>query len=132
MYLVVASSKYEVRAFAPIRDNYVQECEVLEFLRSMLNEKPYRAAVNGFRLLFERYSKDGTQKLTYEMFHEVDQKNGIFVFRKGGLRIFCFRDEQRVVLTHGAIKKTQKVDQTEITKAVSIKKQYFAKTSSGK
>ena len=50
------------------------------------------------------------------------------LFNKTAYRLFAFWDndiETLVIATHGIIKKTQKTPQKEITKAESIRKEYF-------
>lgn len=132
MYIVVASSNHEVRAIARIRENFEHSCKALEFLKSVANQKQYGAAVRGMRALFNRFAESGKSNLTHEMLHEVDKNEEILSFVKGDLRVYCFRDGSHIVLTHGAIKKTQKVDQGDITSSVSAKKQYFEETGSRK
>ena len=106
------------------------ECEVLEFLRTVPSDMAAHA--KGMRSLFGRYAQRGRANLTTEMFHEADKQEGIWEFRKGRLRIFCFMDDGRLVIaTHGAVKKTQKADRQEIARAVEIKRRYFADKAVG-
>lgn len=125
MHFVLESRNYEVRVFAIVRESFAHEVPVLEFLREKIEHKQYAGSARGFKGLFVRYSDKGRKGLTAEMFHEVDSGNGIWEFVKGDLRVFCFHDEGHIILTHGSIKKTQKVAQQDITAAVAIKKKYF-------
>lgn len=50
---------------------------------------------------------------------------GIFEFRANSIRIFWFYDGNRIVCTHGIIKKTQKTPKKEIETAISVKERYF-------
>lgn len=105
-------------------------CDVLEFLRQA---PPNMAAhAKGMRAFFVRYAQGGRATLTTEMFHEANKKEGIWEFRKGRLRIFCFMDGGRLVIaTHGAIKKTQKSDPQEIARAIDMKQRYFMAKANG-
>lgn len=49
------------------------------------------------------------------------------------VRVFCFIDAQGglVVLSHGAIKKTQKADPQEVDRAIRLKRQYEAAQKEG-
>lgn len=125
MYFVLRSAANEVRVFAKVRDNFSHEVPAMLFLEKLAGQKQYSATVRGLSALFSRYAEKGKAGLTHEMFHEVDSKNGIWEFIRNDLRIFCFRDGSHVVLTHGAIKKTQKVDPLEVTTASAAKKKYF-------
>lgn len=127
MYFVLESGRQQVRLCCSIRDGYEHCVPVLEFLHENAKTKQYSASSKGFKPLFTRYAEHGRNGLTAELFHEVNPKNEIWEFVKGDLRIFCFKDENHVVLTHGCIKKSQKVDQRQITIAVEAKKAYFKK-----
>jgi len=76
--------------------------------------------IEDIQIVPETYLKhiEGTEGL-YEI--RVQQGNDIF-------RIFCFFDEGKlVVLANGFQKKTNKTPQTEIDKALKIKKEYEQK-----
>jgi phage-related protein len=62
-----------------------------------------------------------------EKFKRLPGTDQIYEFRtKGGLRLYCFFDEQRVVIcTHGYVKKKQKTPQSVITEAETWKNRYF-------
>ena len=100
--------------------------EVLRFLRALPADMQGSAA--GLPALFQRYAESGRQQLTNAVFHEANKQEGIWEFIKGRLRVFCFMDTDGtlLVLSHGAIKKTQKADPAEVAKAVRLKKDYMA------
>jgi len=106
-------------------------CEVTDFLSNQPKERS--GAAKGYRQLFLRYAQLGRQGLTSELFHEVDKKNKIWEFLKGGLRVFCFvdNDDKLIILTHGIVKKTQKVSKKELQRAIGIKEKYLASKRAG-
>jgi hypothetical protein len=78
------------------------------------------------KTLFERYANSGREQLPTDLFHHANEQQQIFEFIKGQLRVFCFIDGNTVVLTHGALKKTQKASSAEIQEAVNCREKYFA------
>lgn len=112
----------------------IVESEESAALRFLSNAAPNtQAAAKGFRALFRRYAEAGRSKLTAELFHEVDNENGIWEFVRGQLRVFCFMDGGRLlILTHGTVKKTKKVDRQEVARAIRRKEAYLAEKSSGR
>lgn len=52
-------------------------------------------------------------------------KGSIFEFRANDLRVFWFYDNNRIICTHGLIKKSQKTPKKEIEYAKSIQKKYL-------
>lgn len=127
MYTVIESGSYEVWAIHQISEGYKSNCPVMEFLQTRAFEKQYQASAFGFRSLFQRYADKGRRGVTAELFHEVDSKNDIWEFVKGDLRIFCFTRKNAIILTHGAIKKSQKVDPKEVSAAVRAKNLFLPK-----
>lgn len=121
MYSVIESGRHQVWAAMRINDDYTRSCPALDFLHEQAKQKQYRASARGFSLLFKRYAQSGRTNLTADLFHEVDKPNKIWQFIKGELRIFCFVHGNNVVLTHGAKKKSQKVDQKEVDHAIRSK-----------
>lgn len=54
--------------------------------------------------------------------------DGLFEFKGFQSRMFCFFDEGRIIiLTHGCIKKRDKLDPAEVKKARSRREEYFRK-----
>lgn len=114
-------------------------CDIIEndesvALGFLSNAAPnMQAAAKGFRALFRRYAEAGRRNLNTDLFHEVDNKNGIWEFVRGQLRVFCFMDDGRLlILTHGTVKKTKKVDRQEVARAVRQKDVYLADKASGR
>lgn len=64
--------------------------------------------------------------MTGDSVHEADKLEGIWRFRKGKLRIYYFADnsKSRIILTHGALKKTQKAAKKEVSEAARTKERY--------
>ncbi|ATX80650.1 Phage derived protein Gp49-like (DUF891) [Mariprofundus aestuarium] len=126
--LVVEKDNREVLAI--LEDGEPTTCPVIEFLMSQ--PKDMAKSAKGFKALFERYAAHGRQGLTTHLFHEVDKNEKILEFIKGRLRIFCFEDAGGIViLSHGAVKKGQKVDRAEVSKAIRNKALYLEAKSSG-
>ena len=65
-------------------------------------------------------------------FKHLTDSDGIFEFKTvGGLRLFCFFDETRLILcTHGTLKKGRKTPPGEIAAAEQWKRRYFAAKAS--
>jgi hypothetical protein len=59
-------------------------------------------------------------------FKHLAGTDGLFEFKtRGGLRLFCFFDDGRLIIcTHGTVKKRQKADPAEIARADRMKKEY--------
>lgn len=120
-------AKYEVVAAAEEGG----KSEVTRFLADAPADM--QASARGIYVLLQRYAQDGRQRLTSDNFHEANKPEGIWQFIKGRIRVFCFIDAQGglVVLSHGAIKKTQKADPQEVDRAIRLKKQYEAAQKEG-
>lgn len=87
----------------------------------------FGANAEGLLIMLERHSKHGPESFNTAQVHYVDQKEKIYEYIKGRLRLFWFEDEDRVVIcTHGIVKKTQKTPRREIDKAVRVKRAYEA------
>lgn len=61
-----------------------------------------------------------------ELVKKLQGKNikGIFEFRANTIRIFWFYDGNRIICTHGIIKKTEKTPKKEIEYANSVRTRY--------
>jgi len=101
-----------------------ESCTVLSFLRECSAQ--YGGSTKGLAVLFKQYADSGRLGLTSDQFHLANSNEKILQFIKGRLRIFCFEDDGGlVVLTHGALKKTQKADLKEVKKAVRVRDRYL-------
>jgi hypothetical protein len=126
--LVVEKDNREVLAVLEDREPY--RCPALEFLAEQPKER--QGSAKGFRALFKRYAIFGRQGLTLELFHEVDKNEKIWEFIKGSLRIFCYVDDGGIiVLSHGALKKSQKAASKEVGQAIKNKHLYLEAKNSG-
>ncbi len=75
--------------------------------------------------MLERHSRQGPEAFNTAQVHYVDQKEKIYEYIKGRLRLFWFEDGDRVVIcTHGIVKKSQKTPKREIDRAIRIKRSY--------
>lgn len=125
MTILFKKSKYHVLMYSRIRDDFSCEIPVLEFLREHANIGDQKASVSGLKKLFERYAENGSSALTTDLFHEADKTEKIFEFIKGRIRVLCFKDENKIILTNGLVKKTQKASTQDVAIAIAAKKEYF-------
>jgi len=123
-YIIVREDNYEVRAVSTLNSEFKTDIPAVEFLNAHARSGQYSSNAKSFMMLFDRYAKSLRSNLTADLLHEVDKSEKISEFIKGDLRVFCFFDGNHAVLTHGCIKKGQKVDRTEITRAISLRKIY--------
>ena len=119
--VVIETDKYTVAA---VLKNGT--CEATEFLEG-LEEKTYRGSVDGLYALMDLVSKAGLQDISTKLSHCVNEEEKIYEFIKGRLRLFYFKGkgDLLVICTGGVIKKTQKVDEKQVARAVALKKQYL-------
>lgn len=79
------------------------------------------------RILFskiESIANHGPLKNEEKFKHEGD---GIYAIKQNQIRIYCFFDQDKIfVLTHGFIKKSQKADPKQLSKAINIRAKYNA------
>lgn len=121
---VLASNRFEVVEIADANDS------ATTFLFE--SEAQWSGAVRGMKALWGRYAELGRQGMTADWFHEVSRSEGIWQFSKGRLRVFCFVDGGRLlILTHGALKKTQKVSIEEVKRAVAARDRYLTAKQCG-
>jgi hypothetical protein len=104
---------------------------VLLFLQALPADM--QGSGRGMPALFERYAAAGRLQLSTAVFHEANKQEGIWEFIKGRLRVFCFMDEDGtlLVLTHGAIKKQQKADRQEVSRAIRLRDAYITAKRNG-
>src|SRR5690606_32668786 len=89
-------------------------------------EANYGGSLAGIATLMELHARDGRKALNKSQCHYVDQREQIYEYIKGKLRVFWFEDGDRVVVcTHGILKKTQKTPKRDIEKAKRIKRLYL-------
>ena len=97
-------------------------CEADEYLKG-LSEKEKSKLIP---LL--KYTADAGPVKNEQKFKSIG--NGIFEFKGFQSRLFCFFDEGKIIiLTHGCIKKRDKLEPADIQKARSRKEYYFRKDS---
>ena len=100
-------------------------CELVSFLETV----PETESARLYKYL-DRMAQSGPLRNT-EQSKPIAQ--GIFELRTwGGLRVFCFYDEGKMVLcTNGYLKKRQKLDSNAFRLALAWKQKYFAAKQSG-
>jgi hypothetical protein len=121
-YHVLIADKLKVAAAEEVNGTYGVVIPALRFLREHEQQPQYHASAVGMKAVFEFYASG--RHLPSALFHEVDKQEKIYEFIKGDLRMFCFVLSGGIVLTHGAIKKSQKVDKAEVARAVAARKNF--------
>jgi hypothetical protein len=92
----------------------------------------YEGSVNGFYDLLTRIDHIGPRRLGNELYRCVDDKNEIYEFRKGDLRIFSFTFGGAIcVCANVGIKKGQKVSKPDLKVAQRIQSQVAAAAGTG-
>ena len=92
----------------------------------------YEANVAGVMTMMEQHSEYGSELFNSCQCHYVDQKEQIYEYIKGRIRVFWFEDDDRVVIcTHGILKKSQKTPRHEIDRAKRAKAAYMQAKQSG-
>lgn len=116
--------RYRVCALVEERDLNLT-CPVLDFLKEQNPTVP--GHVKGMKTFFNRFAEGGRAKFTTDILHHASQEEDILQLIKGQIRIFCFIDGNTLILTHGALKKTQRADPSEVREAIRCKNEYFQK-----
>lgn len=66
-------------------------------------------------------------------FRIVDRKEKIYEFKPAGYRFFnFFHESKKIIITNGYAKKSQKVDNKALNKAIQLKKEYISRLAGGK
>lgn len=111
------------RICSPILGNK-EDCTFVEFVDSLganLQKK-----VGGLLAMMEQHSQHGSASFNVAQCHYVDQREQIYQYSKGRLRLFWFEDAGRVVIcTHGIVKSDQRTPKREIERAIDIKRRYM-------
>lgn len=121
MLYEITSRRYRVCAVM-FEQDFKFACPVWDFMKAQHPTIP--GSVSGLKGLFERYADSGRAKLSTEVFHHADQKEEIFEFIKGQIRIFCFLDGNAAILTNGALKKTPKASSSDVGEAIRCRNLY--------
>lgn len=116
---------------ASVWDGAVQTTVIDKFLQDV--DAMHQASAKGFKVLFQRYAKQGRPGLTAELFHEANKKERIWELIKGRLRIYCFIDSDNnlLLLSHGIVKKNQTTRKNDVRQAVALRDRYLAANQSG-
>lgn len=92
----------------------------------------FESSANGLLVMMEQHSEHGPDHFNTAQCHYVDQRDQIYEYIKGRLRLFWFEDEDRVVICmHGIIKKDQKTPRREIERAKRVKADYLRAKAQG-
>lgn len=110
------------RILSPCLKNGSSETE--DFLDGLSSN--FQANIAGIVAMIEAHSKYGPDHFNTSQAHYVDQKEQIYEYIKGRLRLFWFEDDDKVVIcTHGIIKKDQKTPKRDIERAKKTKAAYM-------
>ena len=105
-------------------------------LVSVLEDPDVEASGSSARLLrmFVRYIPDHGAPRNKQKFRRIEGGSDQIYEAKdvsGGLRVFCFRDERRYVITHAKMKPPEKRLLVEDKRAVRLSGEYFAAKAKG-
>ncbi len=125
-YHVLVKLKFTVAAMLLLSDDWTTQCDALSFLHEASQNKNTASSCKGYHAVFARLAEHGPSGLTSALMHEANKEEAIYELIKGDLRLFCFIDREMIVLTNGYLKKGQKVDKTEVARAIKIKKAYYS------
>lgn len=77
------------------------------------------------RTLLSRCAREGTASLPSKVFKPADKQNGIWEFKAGRYRAYCFKVGGRLIVVSSVhLKKQQKAPQREVQKAIRAKNRY--------
>lgn len=127
-----AKGKYEI--IAPVRETGEGElhCDIEEELKKLSkgNANNQKAVVNAL-ITIKKLAEEGTA-FTSSKFCGADTDSGLKKIRCGRLRIYCFvNDDQIVLLTEAMIKKTNETDKKVVKKSQKILRDYEAALKQG-
>jgi len=97
-------------------------CEAEEFLKELSDKEKKKL------IPLLQYTANSGPATNEQKFKSIG--DGIFEFKGFQSRLFCFFDQGKIIiLTHGCIKKRDRLDPADIKKARSRKDDYFRKGS---
>lgn len=112
----------------PMKGNGSSELE--DFLDGL--SRNFEANIAGVMAMMEQHCNHGAEQFNTSQCHYIDQKEQVYEYIKGRIRVFWFEDDERVVIcTHGILKKSQKTPKTDIQRALSIKAKYMQAKKDG-
>lgn len=120
---VLAQGAWKV--IAPLADD--GSCELLDSLDE-LGPKFDAHVLALYDIWAERIPKFGPKKLGNDLYRCVDDKAGIYEFRRGRIRVFSFIAPTGAVCvcTHAILKDSQKVNKRAVTHAKRVKEHFDA------
>lgn len=107
-----------------------EKCQILDFL----NEIPSNMVKYKDRLLniFEQASATGPRHFNNNISHQIDEKNSIWEFIAGRLRVLWFYDNGKLIVCSNIfVKSTKKTPKSEKMRAISFKKKYLQQKKDG-
>jgi len=92
----------------------------------------FQSNTAGLLVMMEQHSEHGPEQFNTAQCHYVDQREQIYEYIKGRLRLFWFEDDDRVVVCmHGIVKKDQKTPRRDIDRAKRVKATYMQAKAEG-
>ncbi|MHB1099532.1 MAG: type II toxin-antitoxin system RelE/ParE family toxin [Burkholderiales bacterium] len=89
-------------------------------------DRNFEANINGLLAVLDRYSKHGPEGMNDTICHLANQREKIWEFIKGRLRLYWFSGGDAVVVcVCGCVKKSQKTDPAMVEKAIQVKREYM-------
>ena len=105
--------------------SFVNNCPVKDFLHSV-EDKKLQSKMYTYLNLLEEYGREFHEpyvKYLYSSIYELRIRQSSNI-----ARILFFYDGNKIVLTNGFIKKSNKTPRNEITKAIKYRKYYFERS----
>jgi phage-related protein len=104
-------------------------CETKEFLNEIGKSLPKE--LTKLIELLSRFSETGNL-FNKEKFKHLEGTDGLYEFKTTKVRLFCFWDKGGLVIcTHGYVKKSQKTERQQLSRAKRLKDQYFDEKAKG-
>ena len=111
-----------------------RSCDLLEWINEL--DDKYHGSLTRLFAIIAMVAKEqqGPRLLSHDICHQIDQKNQIYEFIAGALRLLWFyspSERKVIVCTNAFLKKSQRTPKKEIKKAIGIKKRYIQEEKQG-
>ena len=119
------AGKWKVVAPVTVVDG-AEVCELSLELQRFEDDRQTMAAALGLHEVWKRIDVTGPRALGVSLYHQVDEKHGIYEFVKGRLRVLCFEASTGAICVCACIfvKKTQKTPKGHVSQAIALQKSY--------
>ena len=97
------------------------------YLSELAEDRKLKGFANGFLNLFERSAAQGPGSLGTDLYHCVDEKENIYEYIKGPLRLLCYQAKGALLIcSHVIRKKRDKITSRDTAPAIKIKNEYLS------